>query len=150
MNETHSHNEVGFVRLGAILFGSRAADEEKKGFGDDEMGSLGIPGTQNAFQEFSETRSERSGNGTYSEARASPAHATPVDNDIERVAAHLASALRDEKSIAYFRLVARAVPREVIRDALARALDARSVRRSRAALFAHLVRPHLRPGSFTN
>jgi hypothetical protein len=66
-----------------------------------------------------------------------------VDSDAERIAAHLACALRDEKSLDYFRLVARAVPREVIRDALARALDARSVRRSRGALFAHLVRPYM-------
>jgi len=73
-----------------------------------------------------------------------------VDNNIERVAAHLASALRDEKSIVFFRLVARAVPREVIRDALTRALDAQSVRRSRGAIFAHLVRPHLPRRSFTN
>ena len=71
-----------------------------------------------------------------------------TDDDPERVAAHLASALRDEKSIAFFRIVARAVPREVIRDALTRALDARSIRKSRGALFAHIVRPYL--PSFTN
>lgn len=61
----------------------------------------------------------------------------------ERVAAHLASALRDDKSIAFFRIVARAVPREVISDALTRALDAQNIRRSRSALFVHIVRPHL-------
>ncbi len=61
----------------------------------------------------------------------------------ERVAAHLASELRDEKSIAFFHVVARAVPREVIRDALMRALSAKSIRRSRAALFVHIVRPYL-------
>lgn len=142
MNETHSTNGAGFVRLAAILPRS-VNGEAKRGFGGDVKRFPGSLETLNAFQELSETRSERSGNeGAYA-VRTRPARATPVDSDIERLAAHLAAALRDEKSIAFFRIVARAVPREVIRDALVRALDAASVRRSRGALFAHLVRPHL-------
>ena len=120
MNETHSTNGAGFVRLGAIL--SRSSHTRaKRGFGGD----FGVPGsleTQNAFDKFSETRSERSGSEGAYEVRTRPARATPVDNDIERLAAHLASALRDEKSLDYFRLVARALPREVISDALMRAM----------------------------
>lgn len=142
-------NEVGFVRLGTVLAHTIAKDEEKKGFGDDEIGFLGSQGTLNAPKGFSETRSERSGNQQTYVVRVRPTPATPVDNEVERVATHLASALRDEKSIAYFRLVARVLPREVICDALTRALDARSVRRSRGALFAHLVRPHLQQDSIT-
>jgi hypothetical protein len=92
--------------------------------------------TRNAYQENSSTRT-RSG-----------LDEDPSD-DPERVAAHLASALRDEKSIAYFRIVARAVPREVVRDALTRALEARNIRKTRAALFVHIVRPYL-PRSSTN
>lgn len=127
-----------------------SSGEAKEGFGEDVKGFPGSLETLNAFQKFSGMRSERSGNGEAPEARDSPARTSPVDNDIERIAAHLASALRDEKSIVFFRLVARAVPREVIRDALMRALDAQSVHRSRAALFAHIVRPHLSRRSFTN
>lgn len=124
--------------------------EAKRGFGGDVKRCPSSLEALNAFQNSSGMRSERLGNGEAFEGRASPARTTPVDNDIERIAAHLASALRDEKSIVFFRLVARAVPREVIRDALMRALDAQSVHRSRAALFAHIVRPHLPRRSFTN
>lgn len=148
MRETHSTNGVGFVRLGAILPQS-VQTRAKRGFGGD-VRVPGSPETQNAFHEFSETRSERSGSEEAYEVRNKPAHATPVDNDIERVAAHLAFALRDQRSLAFYRLVARALPREVIRDALMRALDAHAVRRSRGALFAHIVRPHLQQRSLTN
>lgn len=133
-----------------------SSGEAREGFGEDVKGFPGFPETQNASKEILEGRSERSGNGEGPEGlSSSPARATPIalaDNDIERVAAHLASALRDEQSIVFFRLVARAVPREVIRDALMRALDAprESVRRSRGALFAHIVGPHLPRRSFTN
>ncbi len=65
--------------------------------------------------------------------------------DLERIAAHLADALSDWKSLAFFRKVARSVPESVIRDALTRALDlpAASIRRSRAAYFTSIVRPYL-------
>jgi hypothetical protein len=67
-----------------------------------------------------------------------------VDN-IESVAHHLACALRDDRSLAFFKIVAAVVPREVIRDALTRALDvpAPAVRRSRGAIFTALIRPYL-------
>jgi hypothetical protein len=128
--------------------------EAKRGFGGEVKGFFGLPETQNAPKEISERRSERSGNSEGTEGMSDTARATPTtraDNDIDRVAAHLADSLRDWESIVFFRQVARAVPREVIRDALTRALDAprESVRRSRAALFTHIVRPHLPPSSFT-
>lgn len=71
----------------------------------------------------------------------------PVDNDeIERVAHHLAEALGGRAALInlpFYRLVVRTVSREIVRDALTRALDARDIRRSRAHLFAFLVREHL-------
>lgn len=79
-----------------------------------------------------------------------------VDNprdDQERFAQHLASSLggRDaERNIPFYRLVARAVPRSVALDALVRAKDARDIRKSRAHLFASLVRPHLPHRSLKN
>jgi len=125
-------------------------------------GSLGSPETQNALRKIRSAlgpgevgvgsrdggpggRDEGEGEGV-SETGDNPGPAA----DIERIAAHLAFALRDEKSIAFFRIVARAVPREVIRDALTRALDACSIRKSRGALFAHIVGPNLRQRSLTN
>jgi hypothetical protein len=154
--ETHSGNGVGFTRLRDVLreFG---APGERRGKGGGE-GSLGFP--ENAFRKirskaFSSgeagARRRDGGPGGRDEGETEGVSQT-VDGspaDIERIAAHLASALRDERSLDYFRLVARAVPGEVIRDALSRALDARSVRRSRAALFVHIVRPHLPRRSLT-
>jgi hypothetical protein len=68
-----------------------------------------------------------------------------VDNP-EQLAAYLATKLSDEKSIAWYRMVARRVDHNIIRDALMRALDipARDLRRSRGAVFTAIVRPHLR------
>lgn len=107
-----------------------------------------LSGNANAFQKISGALAFR-GKET-SDVAGTPAYATPVDNNTERVAHHLASALRDQKSLAFYRLVARAVPHEVIRDALTRVLDTQDIRRSRGALFAHLVRPHLPPHQITN
>jgi len=139
-----------------------SSGEAKRGFGGDVKGSLGSLETQNAFTKFNSAsafgevgvgsrdggaggRDEGEGEGA---SQAGDNHRTA--DDIERIAAHLASALRDEKSIVFFRLVARAVPREVIRDALTRALDAQSVHRSRSALFVHLVRRYLPQRPSTN
>jgi hypothetical protein len=64
---------------------------------------------------------------------------------IEKTACYLAERLDDAKSLDFYRRVAASVPTEVIREALARALDlpAANVRRSRAAYFTSLLRPHL-------
>jgi hypothetical protein len=65
--------------------------------------------------------------------------------EVEKTACYLADRLDDGNSLAFYRLVAEHVPTEVIRDSLTRALDlpAANVRRSRAAYFTSLVRPHL-------
>jgi hypothetical protein len=59
---------------------------------------------------------------------------------------YLARRLGDEKSLAFYQLVAARVPREVVQDALNRALDVprKNIRRSRAALFTSIVLPHVR------
>ena len=66
--------------------------------------------------------------------------------DKQHVADYLAARLGDENNPAWYSLVVRTVPREVVQDALRRTLDVRpaDIRRSRAALFATIVRPHLR------
>jgi len=76
-----------------------------------------------------------------------PGEETPIAVDkSERLADYLADVLRDDKSLAFYKLVAAAVPHEVVREALDRALDVprHQVRRSRAAIFTALVLPHLR------
>lgn len=62
-------------------------------------------------------------------------------------AGYLAEALDDHRSHAWYRRVVLSVPESVIRDALMRARDlpTKNVRRSRAALFTSIVRPHLKP-----
>jgi hypothetical protein len=58
----------------------------------------------------------------------------------------LADKLNDEHNLAFYKFVVRRLPENVIRDALTRALDTplRSIRRSRGALFASIVSPHLK------
>lgn len=63
----------------------------------------------------------------------------------ERLAVYLADRLDDWKSYRFFLGIASSVPREVILDALARALDIprQSILRSRGAYFTKLVRSYL-------
>lgn len=157
------------ARLGIADFGARIADllplrlvhspdgEEKRGEGGDVEGLGSSTVTQNAFQKlyrkalaFGEVGN--GGAGERGEGASQPVDTLSAAEHIERIAGYLATRLRDEKSLAFYRLVARAVPREVVRDALARALDVpqQSIRRSRAALFAHLMRPHMPRRSPTN
>jgi hypothetical protein len=67
-----------------------------------------------------------------------------VDNDPERFAHFLAMTFGDTtfRNLAFYRLVAK-LPRPVVLDALQRAKDAQNIRKSRAHLFAFLVREHL-------
>lgn len=61
------------------------------------------------------------------------------------IAHHLAATLRDSRSLAWYRCIARRLPLEVIQDALARAMEPpeHEVRRSRAALFTAIVKRRL-------
>ena len=58
----------------------------------------------------------------------------------------LAQKLNDEKNLAFYKFVVRRLPEEIIRDALMRALDVpgKNIRRSRGALFASIMAPHLK------
>jgi hypothetical protein len=130
------------VRLVALALGSAVSPARAASEASAEAPRV----TRNALEINTSTRTRYAADPVL-ESLTEP---TVRDDDPERVAAHLASALRDEKSIAFFRIVARAVPREVIRDALTRALDAQNIRKSRSALFVHIVRPHLPRRSLTN
>jgi hypothetical protein len=68
-----------------------------------------------------------------------------VDSLVDALALLLARTFTDLKSLAWYRLVAAHVSLSTIRDALSRALELepREVRRSRAAYFTAIVRPHL-------
>jgi hypothetical protein len=137
---------LGVPNLGAALF--RLVDPQLV---HEERGTTGgekfprIPGTSgNGIQKYlSEPFSLKRVRGK----RGEEENRVPVSNgdNSERLARHIAATLHDEKSIAWYRLVARRVDHEVIREALTRALDvpARDLRRSRGAVFTALVRPHL-------
>jgi hypothetical protein len=137
---------IGVPNLGAALF--RLVDpqfvHEERGKGGEK--SVSLPGTSgNGFQKYlSEPFSLKRVRGT----RGEEENAAPVSNgdNSERLARHIAATLHDERSIAWYRLVARRVDHEVIREALTRALDvpARDLRRSRGAVFTALMRPHLK------
>jgi hypothetical protein len=99
---------------------------------------------QNQVYENALRSGKKASGGVGEEGEGGPPPEPPVDSP-ERLADYLATRLGDEKSLAFYGLVARSVPREVIGDALSRALDVprQNVRRSRAALFTAIVRPHL-------
>jgi hypothetical protein len=90
-------------------------------------------------QPFGEEEGCRGGEG----AACSSSDAGAVDSQC--FADYLSRRFGDEKSLAFYELVVARVPREVVHDALVRALEVpqRDIRRSRAALFTALVRPHL-------
>lgn len=67
---------------------------------------------------------------------------------VEALASYLAERLADPMGLAWYERVARGVPHDIVSRALAAALDLppSAVRRSRAAYFTAIVRPHLRAG----
>jgi hypothetical protein len=71
--------------------------------------------------------------------------ASDSDPQAERFAAYLADRLDDWKSYRFFLVIVCALPREIVLEALSRALDVpeRAVRRSRGAYFTALVRRRL-------
>jgi hypothetical protein len=129
------------IRLAAVLYSrSRPGTGREVATGDAAMvghqESNGPSGKESIRGQRSFAWDERSkGEGVSVRAQAA-----------ERTASYLADKLGDRKSLAFFRRVAEVLPPEVIRDALARALDLRpsDVRRSRAAYFTSIIMPHLR------
>jgi len=123
------------IRLAAVLY--------SRSFGARREGTTGMGGATGL-----EETNKRNGKEINSESRSFRDGGSKGEGprpDIEKTACYLADRLDDAKSLAFYRLVVANVPSEIIRDALTRALDlpAANVRRSRAAYFTSLVRPHL-------
>lgn len=76
---------------------------------------------------------------------ASPNAVDKFQENGEGFARYLAQTLGDTtlQNIRHYRRIVRLVPRHLILDALGRAKDAQDVRKTRAHLFTHLVKPHL-------
>ena len=68
-----------------------------------------------------------------------------IDDAVNAVALALAASLRDDHSERFYHLAASRLPLSLVRQALMQALelDASEVRRSRAAYFTAILRPHL-------
>lgn len=96
---------------------------------------------QNFYQAFVTREEKEKGSGGKPRGGGSPAD----DDPAMMLATELASRLADPGSLAWYVIVARSVPWRVIDHALTRALEIRrsELRRSRAAYFAGIVRPHL-------
>ncbi len=139
--ETHDPSEAGFEHLRNLLpppptrSASHATLEENNLPGNQENANC-----RQAFGEEGVGRVEGVPRGRR-DGRARRGQAV----DTQCLADYLAKRLDDEKSLAFYQLVARRVPREVVQEALTRALDVprKDVRRSRAALFTSIVREHL-------
>jgi hypothetical protein len=123
------------IRLAAVLY-ARGSGLGREGKGIGGATQHEETNERNGKEINLKSRSSRDG-GSQGEGSLRP--------EVERTACYLADRLDDAKSLAFYRLVAASVPAEVIRDALTRALDLplAHVRRSRAAYFTSLIRPHL-------
>ena len=125
------------IRLAAVLY--------SRGFAAGREGTTGVGGATRQ-----EETNERNGKNINLKPRSFRDGGSKGEGGLrpeaERTACYLADRLDDGKSLAFYRLVAASVPAEVIREALTRALDlkAANIRRSRAAYFTSLIRPHLR------
>ncbi len=137
--EHHDAHGAGFVRLGSLLpslddIGSNTSNQlsilPENAFNTHEQKALGI---------------ERviEGAGGKREGKGSLSHAAV---DKPWMPGMLAAKLNDERNLAFYKFVVRRLPEDVIRDALTRALDTplRNIRRSRGALFASILSPHLK------
>ena len=129
MTEPHPQAESGFAHLGTYLqvLHDRASRARQGEFSENAnaecIQSIGIGGKEGSGE---------------------PLDQAPVDNDPEQFARFLASTFGDAtlRNLAFYRLVSR-LPRHIVLDALQRAKDAQNIRKSRAHLFAFLVRDHL-------
>lgn len=123
------------VRLAAVLYAKNSSSERE--------GTTGV-GEATRREETNERNDEDIDSGRSFRDRGSKGEGN-LSPEVERLASYLADRLNDGHSLAFYRLVAAQVPAEIVRDALTRALDvpAANVRRSRAAYFTTLVRPHL-------
>jgi hypothetical protein len=145
--QTHFPGGAGFSRLGDLVPASPidalapSAEPHARAKHGDPSEVRPSPNA-NADQKISNALAFRGKEGS-----GEPSGAGPVENPNgpEGFARYLATTFGDTafRNIAFYRVVVRTVPRHVILDALGRAKDARDVRKSRAHLFAFLVRDHL-------
>lgn len=168
MTETHAPAGSGFVHLTKLLplTVTLARGTRRVAFGADEveqrlelvglasrLGSLLVEGGLGDSKQSSlspnANADQETGNALAfwgKEGSGEPSGVAAVDSsrESEGFAHYLAEALGDvtRQNIAFYKKVARVVPRSIALDALGRAKDAQSVRKSRAHLFAFLVRDH--------
>ena len=136
------------IKLTAALFSQAwASSSGRKGtIGDGGAVKQDVTGTNgNVSEKLLNNRSVHRGEGGVGSRGEEDGEVST--GDTERLASYLADRLADPKSLAFYRRVAVLVPREVVREALVAALDLApaEVRKSRAAYFTAIVRPHLRP-----
>jgi hypothetical protein len=146
----HRSSAAGFVRLGDLF----PKPSRPTAPVDNVVGERGgskrnaLSPNANAVQEFQRASAFQE-DGTILRSTLPVARDSAVDNPevvSERLARHLAMTLAGDdglRNLAFYRKVARTMPRHVVLDALGRAKDARHIRKSRAHLFAFLVRQHL-------
>jgi hypothetical protein len=145
--ENHDVHGAGFAHLRALLptADSFAKIHEQRGtLGGNKQLSL-FPGknASNAYEQKALGEERVIGGAGGKRERRGRTNAESVDKSW--MPQMLAEKLRDEKNLAFYKFVVRRLPEEIIRDALMRALDVpqRNIRRSRGALFASIVAPHL-------
>ena len=138
--ETHSTNGAGPVRLVDLLPKEGAGSAEREPTEGSEK-SFRSPNA-NAVQKVQNALAFRGKEGS---GEPSGAEAASDVDELEGFARYLATTLGDThfRNLAFYRLAVRSVSKPVLLDALCRAKDARDVRKSRAHLFAFLVRDHL-------
>lgn len=146
---THIHDSHGsdFVHLRDILPGALRPKGGGRGGGRESANNRKpqeqVPQRQiqKAFGEEMERKGDARGEGR---KRRGSTETKAVDRRCKALV--IAQKLNDEHNLAFYAFVLRRVPEDVVRDAMVRALDvpARNIRRSRGALFASILAPHLK------
>jgi hypothetical protein len=132
---------LGIPGLGA-RFRELVASREEKPLGVGGSKQSGLSPNANAVTEISGTALALALEGS---GEPSEGVVTATAPNTEAFARYLAQTFGDTnlRSLPFYRLVTRTVPRHIVLDALQRAKDAQDVRKSRAHLFSFLVRGHL-------
>ncbi len=147
MTDIHDSHGSGFTHLRDILPGVLRPEGGGRGGGRESEIDRNIEGkipemqVQKALGKEMERKGDARGEGR---KRRGYDQTEAVDRRCKALV--IARQLNDEKNLAFHEFVLRRVPEDVVRDALVRALDVplRNVRRSRGALFASILAPHLK------
>jgi len=149
IEEIHSNRGAGFEHLRDLLpFGELFAINRRK-WGKGGHSQTQLFPEENATNIYAQEALEK-GIVEKGDARGKgrkgkgAANAPAVDKSW--MSQMLAEKLKDERNLAFYKFVVRRLPEHLIRDALTRALDTplRNIRRSRGALFASILSPHLK------